>query len=416
MNKRFSTLLAAVLVAGGSSFNAFAQLSSDVESGDFAFLAKTDGSVLSFGKDGNNPKLAFLEKSSDISGFKGIKNSFYSENVFDGINAALWQIEEIKPSDPAGVPAYRFINKKTQQVLAFELKNDNKAKTGADKSNARVSTKAYAIADGGNATWALTDAGVPYVVSGDSVFTLTDDFKLVSYKGKAVASELNSILSNVMKLAISPVTESMALTEKTFNQLLTDGKLYFNGGKDVSSTEKNVLTANSWEALPYATSGATVSGTTQFFLTNGSKVKGHSNDQSATGDDARIDKKYFLVVDTLFNDKAGKYNKLAVDTIGYEPEFNATKALTNAGDLVKATTDRKLFAKRLPETAAFSATYYVGNDSIALKAVATPSYLIKNAGSAPTGDFSATISTNEATEAVAAYNTAAENLGKLELC
>ena len=373
MNKRFSTLLAAVLVAGGSSFNAFAQLGSDVESGDFVFLTKASATtnVLSFGKDGNNPKLAFLAKNNS-SGFQGITGSFYDANVFDGINAALWQIEEIKPSDPAGVPAYRFINKKTQQVLAFELKNDTKTATGASSSTARVSSKARAIADGGNATWALTNTGVPYVVSGDSVFTLTYDFKLVSYKGKAVANDFEDI-TNVMKLAISPVSESMALTEKTFNQLLTDGKLYFNGGKDVSSTEKNVLTENSWEALPYATMGNDpVSGTTQFFLTNGSKVKGHSNNQSAVGDEARIDKKYFLVVDTLFNDKAGKYNKLAVDTIGYEPEFNATKALTNAVDLVKATTDRKLFAKRLPETAAFSATYYVGNDSIALKAVATP--------------------------------------------
>ena len=377
MNKRFSTLLAAALVAGGSSFNAFGQLSSDIESGDFAFLANSASQVLSFKNTQNNPELAFLAKDNG-SGFQGITGSFYSDNVFDGISAALWLIEEIKPSDPAGVPSYRFVNKKTKQVLAFELKNDTKGTTGASASTARVSAKARAIADGGNATWALTDAGVPYVVSGDSVFTLTGDFKLVSYKGKADASELNGIVS-VMKLTINPVSESMTLTEKTFNQLLTDGKLYFNGGKNVSSTEKNVLTENSWKALPYATSGSAVSGQTQFFLTNGSKVKGHSNDQAATGDAAKIDKKYFLVIDTLFNDKAGKYNKLAVDTIGYEPEFNAAGALTNATDLVKATTDRMLFARRLPATAAFSATYFVGNDSIALKAVATP---VKPSGTA----------------------------------
>jgi hypothetical protein len=59
MNKRFSTLLATALVAGGLSFNATAQIAPTVKSGDYIYL--DDGSSKYLTWSGAIPASVYLQ-------------------------------------------------------------------------------------------------------------------------------------------------------------------------------------------------------------------------------------------------------------------------------------------------------------------------------------------------------------------
>ena len=109
MNKRFSTLLAAALVAGGLSFNANAAVygADDVKDGSFIHLGETSGSsdVLAVTEDGKFDQFTIAASN----GWDGnIKN----------LLGTLWQVKKTAHTSSAGVQyTYSFVNRLSGQLL-----------------------------------------------------------------------------------------------------------------------------------------------------------------------------------------------------------------------------------------------------------------------------------------------------------
>ncbi|WP_456087419.1 DUF6383 domain-containing protein [Parabacteroides sp.] len=334
MNKRFSTLLATLLVAGGLSSSAWADTAvkdykagpGTVEDGEYTFLCVGDAdNVLSIG-DGN-----VLTKISAPS------------TGLSAVNKALWKVSVIKSTSVAGGNTYKFQNKATGQWLAIDLKSDK----AAGSANF-VTSDGNVKVGGANSTWGWDATKGLYAVKGDSIFTLTADtdpntqFNLTATKGEtpgatAVVIGYDANLKENLKLP---------LTADEFNTL-TKGKLYFKGGKDVSTGNANVLTANTWKAVEEVADGS-----------GSSTSANYVNLKNAAGK--------YLVVDTVLytgttydSDPAFKLN---VDTV-----YKESTAPT-ANDVNKAAKQRFKAAYE------FQPIYCVSKDSIVLLIASHPTY------------------------------------------
>ena len=124
MNKRFSTLLAAALVAGGVSASAQTKaivaddILANAKSGDYVTLVDADNNFLNvvLDKDG---------KATNALTTAGTPKNFTSITMQDAFNS-MWKIEIIAPTSAAGIPTYKFVNKLTQQSLAVDLVTNGK--------------------------------------------------------------------------------------------------------------------------------------------------------------------------------------------------------------------------------------------------------------------------------------------------
>jgi hypothetical protein len=344
MNKRFSTLLATALVAGGLSFNAMATapatpVASDyVKDGSFIFLTQNTSNYLTMSADGTLKYEAI---------------SAWADNL-DKLNSSKWQVAVTEHPVPNSTPVYTysFVNKLSGQTLTIGLQSNVAAHTKDVTANEAT----------GNTDWSWdTAVGLyavkQYTIKGekvDSVYVLDVTGSNIQLKAYAGLASVSAPANPVAGVALSTVSSPVTMTEKDFNNLLTDGQLYFPGA-NVSDGQKNILADNKWEAkaAKIKSDGTDFdgSGTDVLFLTNGVKHEGLNNAGTA-----QTDKYEYLVVDYKFHDNAMLFNQLTVDTVALEPA-SATVSTFDA---------RTKLGKRHPATAAFVATYYISNDSLVL--------------------------------------------------
>ncbi|WP_075559283.1 DUF6383 domain-containing protein [Parabacteroides timonensis] len=359
MNKKFSTLVASVLLAGGFSFSAQAAgMPTEAKAGDYVKLGTEGTSALAIG---NNGVLSKVDLNSIIQ-----NNAFQEGKTFKDLFNTLWRVEVIKPAETSAALSYRFVNKQTGEYLAIKLQTNNK---GASTAVAKIDAT-------GNKEWSVDANGhlyayVPNATAGkDSTFYLDANLKLAAKQG------LPGTLTGTA-FTITLPNDYITLTAKAFNDVMAlpgnGGKLYFNNGKDVSSNETNVLTAaKKWEAVEYTSAANT------FALWNGETVKGFTNDMTKTKDGKgyiQIDKKKYLQVDTIYQDDANKYFALVADTVPND-KYAAGKvgevdyiagAFTGTVNSAKGSN-----IKRASVSAEFSGVYYYGNDSLVLNTTVVP--------------------------------------------
>ena len=331
MNKKFSTLMASVLLAG-SVFSAYADITNTAVKGDFVQLSFTDGTI-AIGQTGS------LEIGTAVSSVTDVTS-------LNTANAQLWQVASISYSPTTGTPFYQFINKTTGEYLAVELKTNNK---GASSAAAKLNGT-------GNKDWAIAGDGTIYVFKGDSIYGFDSQMKLMAAEANSV-----SALTNPTKLTkLEQTTLSATLTPAIFNAIMAmpghDGKLHFNGKKDVSEGEDNILTENQWVA--YGASG-------DLFL-------------AVKGKETPINKNpYLLMVDTTFYGPNHTYNKLVVDTLGWGTADNCV-AFKNGTLAASSYVPTNTMDIRAIGTAMFSRSYALGNDSIYLRVKGVPQIVDDN--------------------------------------
>ena len=360
MNKKFSTLMASVLLATAFSSSAWAANNLlSVKNGEnvgitFTVRSETKGLAI------KNQKLSTAGKASTKLNAMVTSNNVAKD--FDNLNRVTWNVEVVENTTAAGVQkTYRISNKYSGEYIAYKLETNGKTSGGTELDQA------------GNKTWAINSDGVlyAYVPSAeegkDSTFYLNESFTLVSVPGlkTATANFTSPLKFDAEDLSATPIKLNAAI----FNYIMgkNDGLLHFNGGKDVSSNETNILKDTKWTAVEYKADDHS------FALTNGETITGPNNNMTENEDDEviNIKKKKYLIVDTLYQDKAAKqYFKLAVDTIPYEV-YEATTDLTTDGTFDESA-NAKGAVKRSTKQAAFKGEYIFTNDSIALYAVNVP--------------------------------------------
>ena len=334
MSKKFSTLMAGLLLAGAFSTNVYAQGGGGTST---TLTAGVDAKV----EKGDYVRLALDGTPSNTLGI-GAKNVLESQTVAEGdldeIHAQLWQVASIKYNVNTGVPTYQFINKVTGQYLAINLKTDNKG----------ASTSAVVLNGAGNKDWAFS-GGVLYAFANDSIYTLYksgSELRLQAKKGSA-----NDVPTAATKLYIARDEDEIALTANMMNSLLATNKFYFND-EDVSEGQTNILTEKKWVA--YAEKNGV-----GFFLAEKDK-------------ETSINKNpYLLMVDTVYQAKSlQSYFALTVDTLSLPKQ--------NAGNLKKGIMQEKNYKTfstvnnvedkfvRPINSALLNASYTLYNDSISL--------------------------------------------------
>ena len=236
MNKRFSTLLAAALVAGGVSASAQTKavdpatdLLNTVKSGDYVSLNVGSSAFTSFTEDNG---LDFSALTNLTAG-----------DAFDAFSG-MWKITIIPFETPAGMPTYSFENKLTGKQFAVKLQTN-----GEDG----VSTTAAAYDEDGETEWGFNGTLGLYHVEGDSTFFFGATQNLVAVKGglaEALASANKAVAATNMIIPTLLADDlELTLTPKIFNQLTTSGRLFFNNGKDVKNPSvENFLGTKVWKA------------------------------------------------------------------------------------------------------------------------------------------------------------------------
>ncbi|WP_316250676.1 DUF6383 domain-containing protein [Parabacteroides acidifaciens] len=340
MNKRFSTLLAAALVAGGLSTNVMAAdiATTDLKDGQFIHLSTATGGTTYLTMDAKGDF-----STVDASDWSGKINSLLG---------SLWQVKLIPHTTQAGTTyTYSFTNRLSGQLLSVKLQSD--VDGGGRSENITANEK------GGNTEWAYAAGNALYAIKGDTVFTIgTSGSALTFGATKATAAQSNTTMY-LGDVSASAVT----LKASDFNALVkaNAGRLFFTD-ENVSSTEKNVLTANKWEAVAAKIksdgSDFDAAGSEVLYLTNGKEYKNRLNDAM---DAATKTQKEYLLVDYNFYDPSKEFNVLKADTIAVEP---ASATVANFANRTK-------IAKHHPATAAFTVTYYIPNDSM----VIAPAYV-----------------------------------------
>ena len=335
MNKRFSTLLAAALVAGGLSANVMATniATTDLKDGQFIHLSTATGGTTYLAMDAKGDF-----STVDASDWSGKINSLLG---------SLWQVKLIPHTTQAGTTyTYSFTNRLSGQLLSVKLQSDIDG--GGRSKNITANEK------GGNTEWAYAADNALYAIKGDTVFTIgTSGSALTFGATKATAAQSNTTMY-LGDVSASAVT----LKASDFNALVkaNAGRLFFTD-ENVSSTEKNVLTANKWEAVAAKIkndgSDFDAAGSEVLYLTNGKEYKNRMNADMAG---ATTTQKEYLLVDYNFYDPSKEFNVLKADTIAVEP---ASATVTNFANRTK-------IAKHHPATAAFTVTYYIPNDSMVI--------------------------------------------------
>ena len=329
MNKRFSTLLATALVAG--SLSAFATTITPagpgaIKDGEFTYLyaGNDDANVLTLAADGSLTK-------TDAT----------TLTTLSAINEALWKVTVIKSTSVAGGNTYKFQNKATGKWLAVTLKSNTKADDGT-----KIATSTGNVKVGGsNSVWGWDGTNGLYAVVGDTTFCFKESSNnynlLAAYKPSAAVTD-------AVKFSYKELTASLPLTAAEFNTL-TKGKLYFKGGKDVTSGNENILTANTWKAVEDAVA----------IYYGSSDVTKPSNDANNKYFNLEGSNGKYLVVDTTLYTGTTDAFKLKLDTV-VSKDWTATILKGQAAK------------DRAVTTYYFAATYHIAKDSLVIKTANLP--------------------------------------------
>ena len=336
MNKKFSTLMASVLLASAFSTASAATTvqSGDLKEGDFVRLQVSGQNLVIKTNNGSASTLAIASAPT-----QDITTEANAKDYINAVNAQLWKVAKVTKT-ATGTKTFQFVNKLTGEYLAVDLatNDDNYTTKGAAELSAT-----------GNREWAFDGTELyAYSASKDSTFKFTTsgtDLKLISEKSTKTATTFTLDATN----------EALSLNKHAFNALMglptNNGKLNFNG-KDVSEGQSNALKNVAWKAEK---SDVT---TGNLYLWN-QKTTNDGTSIDANGKWVKDVKKHqYLLVDSAFHDSADQYYKLAVDTVDYE--------------LTDDRTYNKPITKRPNATAQFNADFYFLNDSIALTATAVP--------------------------------------------
>ena len=344
MSKKFSTLLASVLLASAFSTASaenpvIAGVLNDggprsVKQGDYVYLGLSGGESFRPGTVlvNNNGTLASATPTPTAATIAAIQRQ-------------MWQVASIKYDPSFGFPTYQFIDRVTGQYLAIKLETNQKT---------HVTSTAAKLDAGGNKDWRLDSKGNLYAYRSDvdSVYTLKkESLELVATKGGA--DMIND--ASAQKLYVARYTAPTDLNAKQLNELMGSGKLYFNG-ENVSEGNDNILTANPWKAYTDGTSS-----TTQFYLMRADK-------DSVTSDNKNPN---LLMVDTMMY-AGGGYHKLVIDTLAISKE-NAAKLKDESNKFASGSYAPTIatFARQIA-TAVWTANYTLYNDSISLTATSVP--------------------------------------------
>ena len=338
MNKRFSTLLAAALVAGGVSASATAPtLGELLQVGNKGYVTLgcgATGQYLSIKDDGD---------------FDFTKSNFTQLSDVESAFQGMWQMTINESETADGVPTFTFVNKATGLPFAVQLVTDNNGQ----------STKAAVYADGGETVWGYEATLGLYHMTEDSVFYFSEN-KLCAVKGKLVDALKETATDPIIPTQIAKM--NFDITPAIFNYLVgKEGKLHFNGGKDVSTGNTNILTAKAWKASS-AVSGSGNDDATSFLL-------------SSTKDSSDVKTPQYLVVDTTFYglSEASALNKLAIDSIrglayGAGGKLTYTEPITTY-ETIEDEDGNVTLKPRFPlGSATFTGKYYLPQDSVALYA------------------------------------------------
>ena len=362
MNKRFSTLLAAALVAGGVSASAQTKaigsaddILANAKSGDYVTLADADDNFLNVVLDKDGKATNALTTAGTPKNFTGIT----MQNAFN----SMWKIEIIAPTSAAGIPTYKFVNKLTQQSLAVDLVTNGKD---------GVSTTEVELSEYGNDEWAFNSTLGLYAVSGDSTFFIKEagNIAVLAAVEGGVREAITAAAGDAFVITPGAIAAdaSIDLTPAGFNLLNGGNKLTFANNKDVKNptvTPGNILTANNWVARSASNTADSLT-SKDLFLTN-TKVTASGNP-------------YMLMSDTLFytmtSTVADQLNQLICDTITVSgtalPKWEAngryTSGIEENGQAVTRGTgdDAKTVATRPSASAVFTGKYFVSKDSLVL--------------------------------------------------
>ena len=348
MSKKFSTLMAGLLLASAFSANA----AEEPKVGDFIRLQNSTSKYvgIKIGADGLPTgdllnDAAFTDLTDGVTGTETQQLAKVQSNL-NKAQAQIWKIAKITTTE-TGLKSYQFTNKLTNQFLAIDLNTAN---------NAGAAAKIDAT---GNKDWYMDANGNLYIYknSVDSTYTLTSavDGKLTLTRKKGTAA---STLAFTLDNASNPnVAVAKAIV---WNGLMgakgNDGKLHFNGD-DVTSSYTNILKDTQWKAVKENNDAS-------FFLTNGQETSINKNP-------------YMLMVDNATYEMAGTYFELTTDTLAVGPTGNGNSvAAIKGGTETEGTYDGahannvETFARPIA-AALWTAKYYLLNDSISL----TPSGL-----------------------------------------
>ena len=361
MNKRFSTLLAAALVAGGISASAQTKavdaddILANAKSGDYVTLADADDNFLNVVLDKDGKATNALTTAGTPKNFTGIT----MQNAFN----SMWKIEIIAPTSAAGIPTYKFVNKLTQQSLAVDLVTNGKD---------GVSTTEVELSEYGNDEWAFNSTLGLYAVTGDSTFFIKEagNIAVLAAVEGGVREAITAAAGDAFVITPGAIAAdaSIDLTPAGFNLLNGGNKLTFANNKDVKNptvTPGNILTANNWVARSASNTADSLT-SKDLFLTN-TKVTASGNP-------------YMLMSDTLFytmtSTVADQLNQLICDTITVSgtalPKWEAngryTYGIEENGQAVTRGTgdDAKTVATRPSASAVFTGKYFVSKDSLVL--------------------------------------------------
>ncbi|WP_456086696.1 DUF6383 domain-containing protein [Parabacteroides sp.] len=316
MNKRFSTLLAAALVACGLSANATDGVylgTGDLKTGDFVFLssAVTAGNDLSVTVDGT------LKLHKDITSV--------TDSTIAVLDSMAWRVEKVAGT----VPTFKFQNRATGHYLSV------KALGGQGAASSEVAT--------GIDTWAIGDKGL-YATKGDSAYCVAvSNVQVVSAKGATSSTE--SFVPRKMNNVIT-------LNADDFNQYIKGFNFAaVNGRKDPATTttgETNLLTSKTWVASKASEWGTD----TLFFQVKDSKAKEN-----------------YLSVDTAF--MAGTDQAAAAGKGTY---ILKTDSLKQGSDATAWGTSTGLRIAKSDSLYMFQVKYTYGNDSLSIAPIALPVY------------------------------------------
>ena len=336
MNKKFSTLLASVLLTSAFTVNA-----QELKVGDFVRLGGTKSITVKMDAN-SNPTGELIVKSSSITSLEGTTDAQVLASL-KSAQAQVWKVAKVTTL-ASGAKSYQFINKLTNEYLAVDLGQ-------ATDDGAAVKLSAT-----GNKDWVWDNTGNLFIYnqSKDSTFVLAGG----ANAGDAVTLKRNQHVSTAGATAYAAADNSgfkTTLNAQQFNVLMSypgnDGKLHFNG-ENVSDGNANILKDTKWKAVADET-GADK----PFYLLNGKETSDIKNP-------------YLLMVDTA-KYAGGEYYKLVADTLALEAEDAAKIAILKGGEGQFKAADNYKPAKvnkynRLAETAQFQASYSFLNDSISL--------------------------------------------------
>ena len=292
MNKRFSTLMATALVAGGLSSTAMGQSTNafhfeDVKAatvsvekaaeGNYYHLGSTDN-YLSFRTD---DKKVYLETRS-------IASSTTDPSVYvTSTDSALWEPTIVITNN---VKSFKFTNKLTGAVLAVKY---NKDKTAAElvseTTEGAISSFTFEGADGSKNLVCYDADKVKYVLNISS--TAGNKAEFVKWKSGESYTVVN-LLTPAQKI----------MTAEELNAI-GNGSFKLNILDQVTDGSADYINASTLTAYPALIDGASVVDKGVYLRVNGAKKAYGSADKKQVDKNGKElqNKNVFLVVDTVFN-------------------------------------------------------------------------------------------------------------------